>query len=691
MKKLNKALIATAVLAGLGATNAFAGTEACVVVYKGSPTTQWNLDPYGRADCTVTSAQATAEGIIRTPGSVAYEVTRDTHINLQNNGFFGGATAAEQSQNGLQLFYVPTSDIPGGSRITMKLSGATFDVANQNQIFLVAPEGQVLNNPRVVVLATSDGALNNTDTVNFIVQSGVTIPAGTRLMISKERPQTTATVSAPTGVAPVSLRIKNSSCGTQANVALQVTSATSDARPNDQIEGALSATTTILNIEKQHKAFSGATPQNGIVDVLTRDFQDSRFYFVDHNSPIDYFRNNSTPYAHNGASGSEVFERTGGTADHFADYQDANGRSDYRVAIDDRQRYLDLISDASFDRKRMDIGVPLVQPTSSTNGHRVFTSLNTELHTSVGSTQWGIYRGYDDAAAPTAANRNYLTNPVTIRPGTSDLGLLNTEYNIPLTVYFTEAATVGSTSVNDVFITLTPDQTRTGDARRLGFNYSVNANARFVFDDNVPLQGQAFGYATDNDVKYVTGCTDSTMTHAVTTNGALLKAPYAVDGPGNFIRVTNEATHEAHVVAEIFGESANGTTGNRHVQDVYLGTVPAKSSVVFAVPDVVKAAVEQKGYTGSNGGYTANSQKGFLSTLTPAGVAKPVSSGYNQQAAANRHTITLTVTAEQNKAHAVTVQRIPGGVDRVMPIFKPTKELTFGQNGEPKLTFSWQQ
>lgn len=706
MKNLNKALVASAVFAALSAGNAYAGVEACISVFKGDPvadatfgTQQPNFQP---ADCR-TAGGALQPGIAGDVGTVAFEVVRDTHINLENTGF--------EATHGLNVAYVPTSDIPGGSRITVHLHGnsktsatgartevagsALFDAANNNQIFLLGREGQV-NSTQLRILATSDGVLNNRDTATFIVQSGITIPAGTRLYFSKTNGSIT----------PISVRAKFDSCTTTqtfADIQMSVSRAATD--NNQNIEGGVTAEKfTVLEIAPQHRAYRGnaagtmgLTAQRGTVDVLTRDFQDTRYWFVDHNVPENYLRNNSTPYAHAGQSGVDVFGRDDQVSlDHTAydsglatcvhnndvanrdcstgAQSGASLRDDYRVSRDNRQRYLDVINEAYFTRVAMDVGVPF------SNLHRVQSTFATESHRTHGAERIGMYENYTAAAAPTKDQRSYFSDAIRFQPTGSYLANLNQMYPLPFNALFDASGT------RNFFIALTPDRTLTNDARRLNFNFNVDVNYQIVFADSVGLQGQS-----DTSVSYNNHCSGVEPTHVVGTNGALLKAPYAVDGPGNFIRVTNEATHVGHVVAEIFGESANGTTGNRHVQDVYLGTVPAKSSVVFNVSDIVRAAQEQKGYTGSNGGYATNSQTGFFANLTAAGTAKPISAGYNQQASGARHTVTLTVTTEQNKAHAVTVQRVQGGVDRVMPIFKPTKELVYGQNGEPKLTFSWQQ
>ena len=78
---------------------------------------------------------------------------------------------------------------------------------------------------------------------------------------------------------------------------------------------------------------------------------------------------------------------------------------------------------------------------------------------------------------------------------------------------------------------------------------------------------------------------------------------------------------------DIFDESSNET------KNVNLGQIANKASNVFKTEDLLAAAVAD-GYVGTGA----------------------------------RHTMTFTVTAPKNKVHGVSVQKIVGGVDRVMPV-----------------------
>ncbi|MDP5149813.1 hypothetical protein [Rheinheimera baltica] len=680
MKNLNKALIASAVLAGLSAGNAFAGTEACVAVYQGdvnNATFGVTAAQYQPGDCATLYTNLGNQEAAGRAASVAYEVIKDISIDLNDDRLENGSAV---DSAGLQIVYIPTTDIPGGSRIKVSLIGASWDDINANQVYMLGLDAQFGGSNDTRILATSSGVLNgtysgintayngNTATATFITQSGVTIPAGTRIVLSRTNATTFANVR------PIGIKVQKDECTTNASqhaVQIAVPEVTTDGRPTDNIAGGFTVQDRLVAMAKpQHfvyrptsavttAALAAKLPtQSGTVDVLTRDLEDSRTMFVDKIRPENYFRNNSTPVggAYNGGAdsiGSDVVER-----------------SDYRLASTDRERHLDIINKAFFVRVNKNIGVPF------SDLHRVDSNFTTPEHTNVGNVRLAMSRAYDASAPATMDDRMYFDGSGAFAPicleslgcDTTTIdryGFLNKTYDIPYTALFNDVTVNGG--VREVWMSLTPGVLTDP---RMNFNYSVNLQHTLRFAPN-----------TGDVREYNNHCTVNETIFAVDTNGALLKAPYAVDAPGNFIRVTNEDVRDAHVVGEIFGESVDGTVANRHVEDVYLGQVPAKSSVVFFVPDIVAAAVEQKGYTGSTGASYATGQ---LGGFFGAG------NGANTQTAPNRHTITLTVTTEQNKAHAVTVQKL-GTVDRVMPIFKPTKELVFGQDGEPKLTFGWNQ
>jgi hypothetical protein len=195
-------------------------------------------------------------------------------------------------------------------------------------------------------------------------------------------------------------------------------------------------------------------------------------------------------------------------------------------------------------------------------------------------------------------------------------------------------AAVGTTLAGAAYNQMFYVVTNTVTDNVMNFNYQVDVNYTLDFDN------------TD----YIDHCAKTVKSHKIGVNGAVLKVPYVTTATGNFVRVTNEHDEQAEVTFDMFGESVDGNEANRHVAAVALGTVPAKSSVVYMMTDVL-AAAEAEGYLGADGGYAA----GDL--------------GDNFQSSNSRHTVTFTVTAPRDSVHGVSVQKIIGAVaDRVMPV-----------------------
>mgnify|MGYP003633767203 CR=1 FL=1 len=567
MKLLKKALISSAVLAGLASTNVFAGTEACFEIYKGDVVVDHGVQ-FAAAQCyTGDVRDANLEALDE--GSVAYELTKGGTsgyaIELGQAAFEVPPTTGTAGNNGLQIVYIPTTDLPGASRVKVKLTNAVF-FGNANQIFLLGSGDNVL--------ATSDGVVDGQGEIEFLTQSGITIPAGTRMAFSKGN--TLATLE------PVGIRTQNTTCTdstSSAVISIAATSARTDG--GSSIIGGVSRAETLIDISPQYVTFLG-TATDAEVNAQSTNSADAeivaRTEFV--------FEANSL-----------TLQRT----DIIAPF-----------AFVDREAALDLAHTLTADDE-----LELMFTTTGDTGSSV---------------AFGIFN--TQTAAP-----GVLGGQVTL-DADDDYGYADTAYALPAPAVFTPVATgaepaaaasygLGATS-NSHFFTVT----QTDDTVPMGFNYAVNVKSTLNFDPATLLDH----------------CQQTTNTHNIGINGAVLKVPYAVAAEGNFVRVTNEHTQSAEVTVDVFSESADGTTGNRFATAVTLGTVPAKSSVVYFVQDVIDAAVDQKGYTGADGGFATGSY------------------GSNAQAGLLRHTLTFAVTSPRDTVHGVTVQKIPGGVDRVMPV-----------------------
>ena len=592
MKNLKKALVASAVLAGL-AGNAYAGTEACFEVYKvadGAGVIAHDAI-YANASCIAEADRtgaATGQLQATTEGKIAYELTKSLEVP------FNAINATQD----LQIVYIPTTDIPPGTLIEMELTGAVFS-NNANQIHLV--KGEVDTGPAVdkwTAVGSSDGTVDGTNKVKFITKAGITIGAGTRLVLSQ-----TATVAAAADVAPVQVKITNDGCTDSTStkqVTIAATTAKTDGGTGYDIQGAVSKAQLVLDISPQFVTFFNHTTSEAEVNAESAD-----------------------------SGNNAIVARTEFVYDQDASKQLVAKKSEvvYKGQFYDRGAALDkaitLGADDHLETKFIASADPRSNVQMALWNARVAASgvLATQEEVETG-TQFGVFgltaaaaTVYDteavDVFTPEATGGDAETNPYT---GTLDA-----------TKKYLDGA-----DYNELFYVVT----NTDPAEIMNFNYKVNADYTLNF----------------NDANYLDHCAASKNTHDIGVNGAVLKVPYATNAAGNFVRVTNEHTEAAEVTVDIFGESVNGTAEKREAIAVTLGTVPAKSSVVYFVPDLINKAVADQGYKGQDGGYAAGSL------------------GSNAVSAASRHTLTFTVTAPRETVHGVSVQKVINGSDRVMPV-----------------------
>ena len=591
MKNLKKALVSTAVLAGLASGNVFAGTEACFETFKGldnAAVTNADIHPfYGNAACTTAAsilAQVppgvpTAATALMKQDSVkiAYELTGGT------NGLNVDFDAANGLTTDLQIVYVPTTDIPPGTLIEFEIKNATF-AGNANQIHLVKDSDAgvaVSALDTFTAVASSDGAFDGTGKIKFITKAGITIGAGTRLVFSKVASGATAA-----DIVPVSFNVKNTECTTdqQKFVTIAATKAVTDGGTGYPIDGAISKAHTLMDISAQLAAFVGSATVNGQVNAESKDF-----------------------------AGNNIVART-----EFV-YTAANGAT---------LRKAELVHKAGFVNR-----APLLDQAVALNADDLVELSFVETADAGATVKAGLYNNLTLAGGTNApknpidlngAAAGEMLDFLSAKPTVAQVGL-------PANVVF--AADAGAevlevvptayagATYNEHFFTVT----QTDLTKVMNFNYDINVHAAINFKDSE-----------------LDHCAVEKNTHKVGVNGAVLKVPYTVNGAGNFVRVTNEHTSAAEVTVDLFSESTNGTTGNRAVTAVKLVDVPAKSSVVYFVPDVVAAAIAQKNYEGS-------------ADVTTGG-------------APLRHTMTFTVTSPKNTVHGVSVQKLSTGSDRVMPV-----------------------
>lgn len=603
MKNLKKALLSTAVLAGLASGQAFAGTEACFEIYKTADAAAIlnHATLYTPASCVVenptapvnpTTAGAGHLSIVK-PMTVGYEMTKGLAVDFD---------AVSQDQvtgvlgtNNLHIVYVPTTDIPGGTKITMTLTGAKFD-GNSNQIHLVKLDagadgiagGANAADDTIAAVASSDGAVDGKNTITFITKAGITIGAGTRLAFSR------VSSGAVTGVDPVGVKFANTACvdGTNnsSKVTIKADEAKTDGGTGYVIAGGQSASYEVIDASAQFSAFIGAETVIGQVNAESKNF-----------------------------AGDDIVART----EFVFDDKDNEGLKlrkhelVYKAGFSDNKPNLDrfIVRDA-------DDHLELSMTESSDAGESVVYSVfNTQDSD-------GVLGAAFDANGATAGGTEFELLNANPSDPQNKIGF-DFAFTPVVDAAETAPSSVAAGAVyNELFVTLVQSDA----AAIMNFNYEVKAFAELNLDTT---KTEALTTELDH-------CAVEKTTHQVGVNGAVLKVPYTVATKGNFVRVTNEHTQAAEVTVDLFSESTNGTTGKRAVTAVKLANVPAKSSVVYYVPDVVDAAVAQKGYTGSDG-----------------------VSGNGENL---RHTMTFTVTSPKNTVHGVSVQKLSTGQDRVMPV-----------------------
>jgi hypothetical protein len=589
MKNLKKALLSTAVLAGLAAGNAYAGTEACFETFKGADNvlTNGNVNTlYASASCKDGAGVRNANLAPLASGAIAYELTGGT-LGLDVN--FDQLDGVDTD---IQIVYVPTTDIPPGTLLEFTLTNATFGSGNANQLHLIKDSDLAGANLDFTAVASSDGAVTGQSTIKFITKAGITIGAGTRLVLS-----TVSTAATANDIAPVFINVKNTECTSdqKKSVTIATTKAVTDGGTGYSIDGAISKEAhKVLDISAQFLAFVGSNTVNGQVNAESKDFD-----------------------------GNNITART-----EFVYDTAANAGLVLRKA--------ELVHKAGFANRGV-VGVldRFVPVAGAGNLELSFV----ETADAGASVQAGIYNtraaggvlgSQVDLNGATAGN--FLpfqsAKPATAQvalPTAAVFGLVEDAGNSETgnKAAFVTANTFEANAIyNEHFVTVS----QTDLTKIMNFNYDVNVHAKL-------------NLTNANHLDY---CDVTKNTHKVGVNGAVLKVPYTVAGTGNFVRITNEHTVAAEVTVDLFSETADGTTGARSVTAVKLANVPAKSSVVYYVPEIVTEAVNQKAYVGSDG-----------NTVNGANV---------------RHSLTFTVTSPKNTVHGVSVQKLITGQDRVMPV-----------------------
>lgn len=556
MKKFNLAVLPLAVAGVLASTSAFAGTEACFEVYQGAddftPTAFGTT--YDPAACVKTAVSAATNTTLQANDvlAIAYELTGEDLI-VDFDDVDGTVSGAETDQ---VIVYIPTTDIPGGTKLVMELSGSSaLFSGNANQIHLVKDTDGAGVGTDFESVASSDGVLDGTSIVTFITKAGITIGAGTRLVLSKN---SSGTVGAD--LDPVGLLLDNDDCtdaDSASSVRIQSISAVTDGGGGYSIIGAISDNIDkqeIINVTPQFYAFhEGVLPTKGSTNVNAESSDNNNVAIVARTQ----FVYDATDIANQlDTKQYEVVFKTG--------FYDRSPVLDQFITLDAGDELDTQFVTGSNPGDDVEMGL--------WNARTAATGAHTEQESVEIGTLFGLF-GLTDLTAPTyatVATDLFTPNVVGGDPEgnvhiAADDVLTGALYN---TMYYNVTNRVTSSIMN--------------------FNYVVDTH--YTLD---------FGTADEID-----HCAKEAKSHEIGVNGAVLKVPYITSAEGNFVRVTNEHDEAAEVTFDIFGESDDGTETNRKVTAVALGTVAAQSSVVYFMPDVM-AAADAAGYLGADGGYAA--------------------------------------------------------------------------------------
>ena len=539
MKMMKLAVLPVAIAGVLASNAAFAGSEACFEVYTqphGAAVVNW-ATPYEKASCDAGSLTAPK------PAKIAYELTKNLPLDLDK---------VDGTDLDMQIVYIPTTDIPGGTVIRMALNdGVKFD-GNAGQIHLMKSG--------LVTVASTDDLVDGQTEIKFVTKAGVTIGAGTRLVLTRSS----------TAVDPVGIKIVNGGCTSDtstAKVTIKATRAKTDGETGYDITGGVSSPAELVDMSAQFITFNGVNPSTGEVNAESTN------------------------------SAGAIVARTEFVFDSVHQTLE-------------QQKY-QIVTPVGF----IDRGEDLDQGISLTSvDHLVQKFWATTTPTA--NVKAGIYNAYDDAkimrsavpvedgipfgtiAKDAASATAYRTNAVKVFAPSSTGGTNN------------ETAPDGYTTAdyNQLFYVLE----NTDHSAIMNFNYSAYVDAQLDFQDE----------------DFLDHCSKSKKTHEVGVNGAVLKVPYSFDSSNTWVRITNESTEAADITMDIFDESGHEKTS------VVVGTVGGKSSVVLIASNLVAKAKADGLATDGKG----------------------------------RYTMTFTVTAPKDTVHGVSVQKIPGGDDRVVPV-----------------------
>jgi hypothetical protein len=711
MKRFHKLALVPAAIAATLAGNAHAGTTACFEVYKADQVESHDV-LYRNDTCVGNSRTAATATTLKgsSAANVAYEITKNFAYNLENPTLESPFTDLVGETNGeVQIVYIPTTNMGSRDRVTFALSGpANWGKGNANQMHLFMVDENDQNGDLVYKeVATSDGIFNDGKEITFVFKAGVTVRAGQRLVWSRDvsadgEDFDSATFQDHDIKSPIIQIQTEETCADDVeDVILTATKAETDG--GNQIIGAADAAVKLVDIKAQFAIIPGKrgvtkaqvnstvikhemkadgdfdTDQSGSYDAegsYTFDDAESHIngqYMV---YPMSRFVKTSV---HDNVVWTETFVNDTNTrqAWQWVAQNGVNDDENNNTTVDDVDETHDGFRTqvgqtytANYEQHSYGLGAVYAFGLSNQAANLDASielneddkfSIRYKAEGNASNVVVGLFDRWDGRYGTDLIGNNYTpthdadNDNGVIRPsfkqdagfawstpaGTTDItysaleifnsdgaggsdGYVEDTYG---TKYIALAhAAVGNTFETNALggVDIRAWDGVDGASLPMGYNYNVSFSAMLDLDTRVGIELHDVG--TCNDI----------MTHEITFNGAVLKAPYVfTSGAGNFVRLTNESASAAAVYADVFGEDG------KEIKNVMVGTIPARASKVFFAADLIKAA-NAAGYTGTG----------------------------------PRQSFIFNVMADKEHVNGVSVQTIPGGVDRVMPVLDANN---FGQ------------
>lgn len=605
-------------LASAFATNSAMASEACIEVYDGSQTA--TVGSYLFADgVTVFNAPGTnfngVEGFeVRyipvncasqmapapdaatatelknfDPLKVARELTKSVTIDLADPADptqFALNSSVLDNEFTTNIVYTPTSVIPGGTRLSFDLANGVWEDAQLN--LLAINDELIVNNSSVylAVVATTDGGRIigtgpdgngvpvGTTRFEFLVPSGITIAAGTRLAVSSET----------LNVEPPVVSFSNDSCGGSAPVQLSVPIAFNDIGGADRITGGQTdgAVTVIDGSQPQFASFVGQefVAAVGLAEETQFDGTDNAVVDAEVDALLPSLRTQFVTEISTGtAGGAIVLDDASSTTVQFAS-------SFLNRLVVAGSNSIDLgVSLSASDQVEV---WPYIEDGSLISSNVQLQLFDTANEGGVVSDTFSDQYAFDVDASNTSYIYNDSSVAIPRNVGEAQYGVN------ALQLFDNTEADHSSVTGNPVYWVLTQTDT---DEVILPSAFDVRLTHYVDFADDDLLDQ----------------CVGDFFAYEINTNGAQLKVPYHFEANGNWIRVTNEFNQEAVIIMDIQGEVGTDVESDSYVTNVELDQmVPPNGSVLLFVPDLV-AQAEDDGY---NAGGTAGTGQDQRHTIT---------------------------------------------------------------------------